>query len=132
VEIKPRRRWWLAGTAILAVLVTTTGLTVATPAAHANNTCPADFAFVNDVTGEIRIALRTNCGTTVTQLTSTRAGDNWSDHDPAMSPDGSKVAFTRATYDGLGGGTTDVFYVARAGGDPVQVTHSGGARSPEQ
>ena len=44
--------------------------------------------------------------------------DTWGDHDPAFSPDGQTISFTRSVSEGM----QDVYTVAVKGGDPVRLT----------
>jgi hypothetical protein len=101
--------------AIVVVAVIGSMLSVVLPsvAANATNACPPIYALV---TGS-GIALRTNCSTSTEQLTTSP-----NDSQPALSPDGSEVAFVRQD---TSTGTNDVWTVPAAGGAATQVTHVG-------
>jgi len=51
------------------------------------------------------------------QLT-TPPADTWGDHDPAFSPDGSRLSFTRSVSEGM----QDVYLVSVDGGEPERLT----------
>lgn len=48
----------------------------------------------------------------------TPPADIWGDHDPAFSPDGARLSFTRSVSEGM----QDVYVVPVAGGEPARLT----------
>ena len=99
--------------AVAAVIGSMLGVVVPSGPANATNACPPSYALI---TGG-GIALRTNCGTSARQLSTGQEMVQ-----PALSPDGSQVAFVRRDSSA---NTDDVWTVSAAGGTAAQVTHVG-------
>jgi Tol biopolymer transport system component len=95
------------------------------PAASAQPACLATYAFTNLAPGGSSIALRTNCGNTVRQLTSNGQGSTTADDSPSLSPDGQTVAFRH----NVPGTRSEIFIVSASGGQARQVTSFGGLAS---
>jgi len=114
---KPLKRW---PAAVVAALATTLSLVaiVAPQSAQASASCPDTLAVNRPNVSGGGIGYWTNCGTVYHGLTDPVGP---ADHWPAISPDHSKVAFTRFFQDS----TSEVFVVPFGGGTPVQVTNFG-------
>jgi len=94
----------LAGLSVAGLMLPTSA-----PSAAASSTCVPDYAFVNDP----GIALRTQCDTAQTQLTT------GGDFRPTLSPDGKHVAFVRVNNNATN--PEDAEIMPTTGGDPVQL-----------
>ena len=81
----------------------------------------ADWIAFNSGSGrDISIYLIRSDGTGLRELTTTIGLELF----PSWSPDGEWIAYQYSTERGY----TDIYVIHKDGGDPIQVTHSGGAR----
>jgi lysophospholipase L1-like esterase len=109
----------------LATTLATIALSLTVPAASAQPACLATYAFTNLAPGGSSIALRTNCGNAVRQLTSNGPGSTAADDSPSLSPDGQTVAFRH----NVPGTRSEIYVVSASGGPARQVTSLGGLAS---
>jgi hypothetical protein len=98
------------------------GVAITSPA-QAAAFCLPNMAYSQYVSGgNPRIFFRSDCGHTITQLTTEAAG---SDTALRVSPDGTAVAYVHAESAHVDGGTShDVFVVPTTGGEPTNVTNT--------
>jgi cutinase/WD40 repeat protein len=99
--------------AVVAVIVSVLSVLLPSGPANATNACPPTFAFSTGY----GIALRSNCGNTTSQITAYPT-----DSQPALSPDGSKVAFVRQDNSN---GNYDIWVASTKGGPLTKITNLG-------
>lgn len=118
-ESRPRAGLTLSAFLAFLLSVVTIFLTPVPTAAQATNADPPPYAFANTVPGASSIALRTSDA--IRQLTANPTVDV-RDDQPALSPDGAKIAFRRSTGSAENN-HTDIYVMSTVGGVLVQVTH---------
>ena len=111
---------------VLALLAGTAGQVALHPQAAQASVSAGDLVFATGQFGDPTTAIAKYSGDTVTDLTATDVANGVSDQDPAVSPDGSRIAYQSLGHsdaDEVGEPSLDGLYIMDSdGNNPTQVT----------